>query len=436
MSFKNIYKIFGNDFFLLVFLFFLGFSYIAIENSINPANSLNVDERLWIVRSYYYINSIKNLDFVSGIQTVHPGITVMALSGIFVHIMSDYFLPSLNFYDYYVIYPYGFAFNIPITAFIVFFFFSFYYILRKLKFDRILSFLVLILFSVNIFYILGSTPVDKFATISILLSLSFLLIYVNGKFKFKKYLFLSSFFAGFGVLSKFSALMLVPFSFLVLLYYSPLNKKKYSGAVKDFALYFLIFFLTVIFIFPGFIINPIGSAGAIINAPNNALVPIFSQNPGSYSFFEKLSYYLSFFFQGSFTPLATGLILFFLIFVSKEVFYKGLKTDFSEGNLFYKNILVLFSFGLIYFFYVVVFSSFLFYRYMLPLFLILDIGAAVGLYKIILWCRERYEIKESANTTAIKFITAFYVFQFIHLLLIYSYCVPVTNILLTWIIFN
>lgn len=410
-------KFLKSDFFILLIIFILGVCYLKLENSIILSGDFNVDERLWIKRSFNYINFVKDLNFLEAIQTVHPGITVMLLSGIFIHI-ADFFWGG-DFKNLYYINLYKVALNIPIVLFISIFYFSFYYILRKLKFDKILAFLVLIIFSINLYYIFESTPVDKFATISILLSLSFLLIYVNNKFTTKKYLFLSSFFAGFGVLSKLSALILIPFNFFILLYFSPLNSEKYKGAIKDFILFIFLFFGTIIFIFPGFVISPIESVNAIIGSKNNLLVSVFEHSPEKLSLLKKAISYFSFFTKGNFTPLATGLLLIFIIFTKS--FYKEIKSEFSEENLFSKNILILFIFCFVYFFYTIIFTNFIYYRYLIPSFLILDIGAAIGFYKIILWYRNKYKIQENINSTAIKFALLFYILQFTHLTVVYYY---------------
>lgn len=429
MDTKNIHAIFKSNFFILILILFLGLLYVIIENNINPANVLNIDEGLWIERSYNYLYSVGRFDFVGGIQTVHPGITVMSICGIFIG-LAEYFFGSLVFYHSNFLKLYLFAFDIPIIALMLIFFFSFYRVLRKMKFNRILSFLVLIFISVNLSYILDSTPTDKFATISILLSLSFLLVYVNGKFFPKKYLFLASFLAAFGALSKLSALTLIPFSLFVLLYFSPLNSQKYKGALKDFLLYIAFFFISSVLIFPGFLFDFFGSANAIIGMSDSSLDLVLGLGklPEPHPFYEKLSFHLGFFANGAFTPLATGFFFFFLIFVFKKFVRKGIDADFSEKNLFYKNVFVLFMFSFAYFLCAAYFSSLLYYRYMLPAFLIFDIGAAIGLYEIILWYRKRRNVSESVNITAIKLITVFYVFQFFHLLLIYGYCISMGNI--------
>jgi len=421
---KNVYDILKSDFIILILILFLGVFYIAIESGINPANTLNIDEKIWIPRSYKYLEAIKNFDFKAGITTVHPGITVMLLGGISLA-LSDHFLGAGAFYHSSFANLYIFALDIPIIAAELSFFFSFYFVLRKMKFNKILSFLVLILISVNSFYALETTPVDKFAAISILLSLSFLLVYVNGKFFDRKYLFLSSFFAAFGILSKLSALILIPFSLFILLYFSSLNSHKRKGAIRDFLLYLFYLLVFSVLIFPGFLLDPLGSIRKITGSFNNSLVSGWGKPLEVHSFFEKLQFHLGFFANGGFDPLATGFFLFFLIFLLRNFARKGILGEFCEENLFYKNLVVLLAFGLVYFLYAAYFSSLLFYRYMLPAFIIFDIGAAIGFYCIILWCKDKFFPKKSVEAVALRLVIAFYVFQFAQLLLIYNFAVPV-----------
>ncbi len=417
MRFKKIK--FPDDFSILFLIFLIGSFYIRIKSGLMPFDGFNIDENLWIKRSYNYINFIKDLDFTSALQTIHPGITIMSISGLFVYIANYFIGSSFDLNNPETIGIYKTAFNIPIILLISGFFFSFYYILRKLNFNRILAFLILMVFSTETFFMLESTPVDKFAAISIILSLSFLLVYVNNNFNSKKYLILSSFFAGFGILSKMSALLIVPFDLLVLLYFISLNNERYIGVIKDSILYLTVLLLSIVFIFPGFAINPLASINAIFENGNSSLVVVSGkQNP--YLYYEEIIFYFSFFKNGVYNIFTMGLSLFFLAFVAIKMFYNGIRLNFSKENLFYKNILILFTFAFIYFFYVPIFTLFPFYRYILPSFLILDIGIAIGLYKIMLWYRNKCKKSENINTTALKLAIVFYVFQFLHLTVIIS----------------
>ena len=425
MVFKNLIKCKKNDFYFLLILFFLGLCLFLIEEKINPSVFLNVDEKLWLYRSLNYLNAVKSFDFLAGLQTIHPGITVMSLSAFFIY-LADLFFHFLNFSKFSFEMIHLFAFDIPIVLLIIVFFFSFYYLLRKARFNKILSFFVILFFSSNVCYITSSSPVDKFVTISILFSLFFLIIYVNQKFKPKKYLFLAAFFSAFGILSKLSALILIPFSLFILLYYFSLNDKKVKGALRDFAVYILFLLGSLCLIFPAFLLSPSESISRIIGSGNNVLVHgLESASSIIPSFYERLFSYIWFWQSALFTPMATVFFIVFIVFCLKDLLRKGLKSDFSENNLFHKNVLVLLLFGIIYFFYIVVFANLTFYRYLIPLALILNIGSAIGLYKIVLLYKDRFEPLKKLNYIALKFVVLFYLVKVFQLILIYNFIFPV-----------
>ena len=415
MRLKNI---FYKDFIILTIILILGFVIVALESQINPPNSLNMDEKLWVLRSFNYISSILKFDFINSLQTVHPGITVMAISGVFVY-LAHYLFSDFVFYDSYGADIYSIAFNAPFYFMIILFPYSFYYILRKLGFERIIAFFVIMLFSINSAYIFNSTPVDKFATISILLSLSFLLIYTNNKYNSKKYLFLSSFFAAFGALSKFSVLILLPFNLFVLLYFSSLSVYKLKGAIKDYFIYLSYFLFSALLIFPGFLLKPFGVINKIFNSGNNVLISGLGNSSETYTFFEKIVFYSQFFRNAWVTPFGISLFLAFILFFLVGIFKKGTFSNFSRENLFYKNIVILGFFGCLYFFYAMIFTTFLYYRYIMPIFFIIDILSAIALFYIITWYKNKFNVKRSLNKIALSFFVIFYIFQFVHLFAIY-----------------
>ncbi|MCK4891367.1 MAG: hypothetical protein KAS78_01735, partial [Candidatus Pacebacteria bacterium] len=236
--FKFISKV---EFVILVVIIVIGYYYISIENKMNPIFSLSVDEGLWIRRSYNYIIFLKSFDFISALQTIHPGITVMFFSGISLHI-ADYLFGVDDFYKNYFLDLYKIAFSVPIIMFMIAFSFTFYKILRKLKFNAIISYVILIFFSIKVFYLINTTPTDKYLAMSLLLSLGALLIYVNDGYKNRKYLYLASFFAAFAILSKLSGLILIPYSIFILFYYFRVIDKNYTKVIED-SLRYVIFFI-------------------------------------------------------------------------------------------------------------------------------------------------------------------------------------------------
>lgn len=419
--FKFISKI---EFVILAVIIIIGYYYILIENKMNPIFSLSVDEGLWIRRSYNYIIFLKSFDFISALQTIHPGITVMFFSGISLHI-ADYLFGVNDFYKNYFLDLYKTAFSVPIIMFMIMFFFTFYKILRKLKFNAIISYVILIFFSIKVFYIINTTPTDKYLAMSLLSSLGLLLIYVNKGYKNRKYLYLASFFAAFATLSKLSGLILVPYSIFILFYYSSVIEKKYSKVIKDSFRYIIFFIFSAMLIFPGFLFNPFGSVNKILNIGNNVLVSGLGNTEVHFTISQKITTYLGLFLNGSYNPFVTGFLMVFIIFFAYKYLKQGLKNDYSEKNLYYKNILILVLFAVIYFIYVIFFANYIYYRYLIPSLMIFDIIAAIGFYEIVKWYKNKFALKLNINKIAVQFIIIFYIFQFFQLYLISQFVVSV-----------
>ena len=407
------------EFFYLVFLFGLCFLLFKIEGKLNPSDFLNVDERLWIYRSQIYIENFINYNFVGGLQTIHPGITVMALSGLSIYIYTLYADtingPMLLYF-----------FNIPIIVYISLFFFILYFLLRKLKFDKSLSLLAVILIFSNSYYITSSSPVDKFSTMSILLSLLFLIVYVNKNYEFKKYLFLSSFFTSFAILSKLSALIVIPFSLFVLLYYSQLNYKKIRGAFNDYFYYLFYILIIALILFPGFIFNPILSLQKIFSRDNNVLISgTETERIAIPSLYEKMYKYLFIWESSIIAPVTLIFFILFLIFCFRKILLYGLNSKISSENIFYKNIFILLLFSIIYFMFITYFASLIFYRYMMLSAMIIDICAAIGIYKMLLFYKEKISSKFTINNLAVKFIVVFFLYKVLYLIMLNNFVNPV-----------
>ncbi|MEA2098241.1 MAG: hypothetical protein U9P70_04200 [Patescibacteria group bacterium] len=417
--FKSILKI---ESVILIAIAVIGYFYISIENEMNPIFNFSVDEGLWIRRSYNYIIFLKSFDFVSALQTIHPGITVMLFSGISLHFV-DYLFGINDFYKNYFSDLYKISFSAPIIMFMIVFFFTFYKILRKLKFNYIISYIILIFFSIKVFYITNTTPTDKYLSMSLLLSFGLLLIYVNKGYKNRKYLYLASFFAAFAILSKMSGFILLPYSIFILFYYSALTEKNYYKIIGDSFKYLMFFVLSAVLIFPGFLFSPFSSVNKILNTGNNFLVSGLGSSEVHFTVSQKIVEYFGFFLIGGYNAIITGFLMVFIIFFAPKYFKRGLKNDYSEQNLYYKNILILFSFALIYFIFVIFFASSIFYRYLTPSLMIFDIVAAIGFYEIIKWYKNKFASKSNINKIAVQFIIIFYIFQFFQLYLISQFVV-------------
>jgi len=416
----KIRKIINHDFFIIFLIIVSSCLLFSLENNINPPGFLNIDELLWIKRADIYIDHLKNIDFIGGIQTVHPGITVMLLSGLSVY-SSSVFLGNEYRYAFWGINLNRILvfFDLPIVLIMTFSIFLFYYLLRKLAVAKSLSFLIIMFVCSNIFLVNETTPVDKLAVVSIILSLFSVLVYVNGGYQIKKYLLFASFMAAFGVLSKLSVLIVVPYDILVLLYYSPLSKGGNRVIAKEIFLYILSFFASFAIIFPGILIDPIGAVNRVRGAGNNELVSFFADSGKHVSLIEKLQYYSVSFFSGAIGPLEIGLFLFFIVFFAGRIIEKGLRNDFSRPNLFNKNILILLIFAIVYFIYSIIFTNFLFSRYIAPVFVIVSIFSAIGFYEFFLILKKKFQGNVFFNHLGVKLVLFYYLVKLTQICLIY-----------------
>ncbi len=198
----------------------------------------NLDELLWMYRSRFFIDRLLDFNFSNLIQSSQPGIMVMWLVGPFMKIINyDFqiiktFIENLNnsgipyniindparkdIYENYKSISY--IFNIPIISLLILFIITSFHFLLKLGINKWAVIFSLLLISTTPYYIYFTTPTDKFVGIFSTLSILSLLLYLE-KGQGKKYLIFSAIMCSWAVLSKLSALFLVPFSFFVLVYY-------------------------------------------------------------------------------------------------------------------------------------------------------------------------------------------------------------------------
>lgn len=112
----------------------------------------------------------------------------------------------------------SFLFNIPFVAIAAFFIFAVYYLMKKLAFAKWATAFSLLLISTTPYYVYFTTPTDKLVGIFSTLSILSLLVYASKKGG-KKFLFFSAVLCSWAALTKLSAFFLVPFSLFVLAVY-------------------------------------------------------------------------------------------------------------------------------------------------------------------------------------------------------------------------
>ncbi|MFZ2970727.1 MAG: glycosyltransferase family 39 protein, partial [Minisyncoccia bacterium] len=241
------------EFITVLFVVLSGFCMTAFYKLNNFFTFPNLDELLWQTRSRIFWDKILQFDFSGLIQSAQPGITVYWFTGFMMKFIDFDFnyvnvliaekvsegltfndVMNVNDQDVFRIYErVSFLFNLPLFLLTAVFFISFYYLLRKIGFNRVVSLFSLYFLVTNIFLTYWTTPSDKMLDIFMTLSLLTFLVYMNRRPK-KKYLILSAVFGAWAALSKLTGLFVIPFYFFAYIFYVwPLNRTKLKVIFKD-----------------------------------------------------------------------------------------------------------------------------------------------------------------------------------------------------------
>ena len=143
------------------------------------------------------------------------------------------------------------------------------------------------------------------------------------------------------------------------------------------------------------------------------------------SLYEKMYKYLFIWESSIIAPVTLIFFILFLIFCFRKILLYGLNSKISSENIFYKNIFILLLFSIIYFMFITYFASLIFYRYMMLSAMIIDICAAIGIYKMLLFYKEKISSKFTINNLAVKFIVVFFLYKVLYLIMLNNFVNPV-----------
>jgi hypothetical protein len=398
------------DFFNILAIVFVGAVFLLFFKIKHSMTFPNLDELLWMYRSRFFMDRVLNLDFADLIQSYHPGIMVMWATGPFMEIINYDFYSIVTYIQnlnhsgigyniindqnqelYYSFRSVSFLFNIPIFTMIFLFIFSLYYLLRKLEISRQAITFSLLLIATTPYYIYFTTPTDKFVGIFSTLGILSLLVYVSGKGA-KKFLILAAIFSAWAALTKMSALFLIPFSLFVLAVYglksqhrntalnesehaiirlhlALISKFPFKSIIKDFLLWFFVFFLTSVIFFPTILADP----RAVINLiTGESSARIITENHSLFFAPNVAIAYLSDSFALSFNLFAIIIFFGFLFLLIRNIFKK-----ISVNN----EILFLYFYCFTFFAFIVLFSKTYSFRYLVPVLIIFQIISGAGIYE-------------------------------------------------------
>ncbi len=395
MNFKENYQKL-EEFVAVMVIIFSGFVVTAVVKLNNFFTFPSLDEMLWHYRSSVFWDKILNFDFSGLIQSAQPGITVYWFTGFMMKFIDfDFndvmrriaekeaegldFNHAINNNEQAVYLAYetiSFAFNVPLMLLTVGFFISFYYLMRKLGFNKVISSFALLFLTTNSFLSYWNTPSDKMLNIFLTLSFLTILVFLN-KLGGRKYLYLSAVFGAWAVLSKLSAFFILPFYLLIFVFYAwPINKKKIKLIAKDYSSWILIFIAMSIIFLPTIITNPHEIYNLIFGSEY-----VIEENYeiGNYMnrvFFEYLKSF-SFVIIGYMAQASSlSLFAYFVINFKKE--YKRVFDALPKKII---NIIGLYI--VLFFIMVTLISKNHDIRFMSPAFVVLNIISAVGLYGVL-----------------------------------------------------
>ncbi len=402
---------------------------VALFKEVNGATFLNLDEMLWMRRADVFKDHILSGNFSGLIQSSQPGIMVLWLAGPMMHLVDFFdfeiisrmiayketqgldFNSVVNVNDpiiYAQFKEISFLFNIPFLLIILTAFLTFYYLLKKLNFNKNTYLIALTFIATTPWYVYFTTPSDKGLMIFMTLSLLFLMVYGNEirrrdgfqthPYKSKKFLIISAVLAAWAVLSKLTALFfvfLVPF---ILLFYAwPLSKIKIKSLFKDCLIWITIFFVTLAIFLPTIISNP----QEVIDFLIRPAPMILEDSYQPISYFSRIGEYLKEFIlviPGYMSPAPTIFFGIFAVIALASTQLKNLArkiplTPFKkEGR---KHLVVLTTYLVFFTLMVVLLSHNHDIRFLAPVFIIMDILAAAGVYWLVEILRKKFNFKES-----------------------------------------
>ncbi|MCK4524830.1 MAG: glycosyltransferase family 39 protein [Candidatus Andersenbacteria bacterium] len=406
MDFKSNYRKL-EEFVSVMMIIFSGFVMVAIFKINNFWTFASLDEMFWHYRSSVFWDKMLSFDFTGLVQSAQPGITVYWFTGFMMKFIDfDFndinrriaekeaqgldFNSVMNVNDMTIYKAYetiSFAFNVPLFLLMVAFFISFYYLLKKLEFNRTISSFSLLFLVTSIYLHYWVTPSDKMLNIFITLSFLTILIHLTKKAD-KKYLILSAIFGAWAVLSKLSALFILPFYFFIFIYYKwPLNKEKIKLILKNYFFWITIFVFTSIIFLPSIITNPEEVYNLFFKSKY-----IFEESYSAGNYVSRVVFDYAKLFSFAVIGYMTQ------ISVLSLMAYPFLRCSKKYRNVFnslpQKHIKAIIAYIILFIIMVTLMSKNHDIRFMSPAFVMLNVISAIGLYGAVEILAKKNEINE------------------------------------------
>lgn len=357
---------------LEVALVIILFVVAAIPRLTGLGEFLTADEKNWIGRSYEFVRAFKDWRFNDMLQTTHPGVITLWLSG--VTVTAKMFLSHIPF-SFRNMVHFVAAAQFPIALFNAVMVPVIYLLLRQLTRNRAIPFLASLVIALDPFIVGYSRVVHVDA---LLMSFVFaaalaLLVYMDRGWS-RRWLIIAGVLAGLAVLTKAPAVFLLPYFILIVLVGEGRNlwqKQVLVARIRDLVLWLLVIGILFVTIWPAilWVPNPEGNVLLLKRDIGRAAI---TPHHMSQDYTVDSSFYVGTLLTRT-TPVILGLVGLMLVWLL-------LRSRKSTGSIgVKKRILWLLVAYVIFFGLMMMLGAKKGDRYILPVFPALDLLAVVGL---------------------------------------------------------
>ena len=399
----NIYK----ELLLSIFLFLIAF----LPRIYLLGTIITADEMTWVYRSYDFISALLSHDWIGTFITGHPGVTTMWVSGIS---MAFKYLsvgsPTIENLPLYI-----FCAKFPIALITATGCVILYFLVKRI-FNEKIAIISSLLVALDPFYLAHSRVIHLDVLLATFMTLSVLCLIIHQNYLERRYMLFSAIFAGLAFLTKLPAIILVPF-IVISLFLSVhslanlSNRIKLILLVKKIISFFSIAAIVFVVLWPVMWIEPLHTVYKL-GATAQGAAAHFHEGAGY--FMGEIIYSANpFFYPVTLLLRLTPVSLIFSFLAIVFFLFRTLKIKKLEyiPDRDYKNI------GLLLLYIVLFFSVMMTClkqgdRYLLPIFPVIDILAAIGIYYVIYGIISRInKNKEFKLKWSIIFFVALILFQ-------------------------
>lgn len=359
----------------------------AVPRMADLGTFLTADEKNWMGRSYEFIRAVKDWRFNDTLQTTHPGVTTLWISGAAI---TGYMFLTHTLFSYGNLAHFAAAAQFPVALATSLAVPVMYLFLRRLFDNRFVPILGSLFIALDSFLIGYSrvVHVDALLTSLMLMAALAAMIYAQSGYK-RNWLIASAVLSGLAILTKFPALFLVPFWWLAVLFKpAPTPGEESSSTpgevarshLRDFTLWLIVIALMFVIIWPAMLYVPDPKGNALIIKRDLVIAAETPHNMTEEYTVNSAHYPLTLLTRTNpVTLIFASVALLWMLLSQFSIF----SSQFSKNFQFFndrRRVLVLLVAYIFFFVLMMTLVAKKGDRYILPVFLALDVLAAFGIW--------------------------------------------------------